>query len=91
MKVCFLTGEFPPMQGGVADHTSHLARCLAELGVDVSVVTSRKVASDSLSSVTSLDIYPIVSGWGWGCWSQIGRWLGEHHPDVLRVHSCSAP
>ena len=85
MKVCFLTGEFPPMQGGVADHTSHLARCLGELGVEVSVVTSRKVASDPLSSVTGLDIYPIIPGWGWGCWSQIGRWLDEHHPDVLHI------
>ena len=35
MKVCFLTGEYPPMQGGVADHTAHLAHHLIELGIEV--------------------------------------------------------
>jgi glycosyltransferase involved in cell wall biosynthesis len=78
MKVCFLTGEYPPMQGGVADHTAHLARHLVGLGVDVSVLTSTEAGSD-------LHVYPIISGWGLGCWRQIGHWLNEHCPDVLHI------
>ena len=78
MKVCFLTGEYPPMQGGVADHTAHLARYLVGLGVDVSILTSTEVDSGP-------DVYPVVSGWGLGCWRQIGRWLSEHRPDVLHI------
>ncbi len=78
MKVCFLTGEYPPMQGGIADHTAHLAHHLVGLGVDVSVLTSTEAGSD-------LHVYPIISGWGLGCWRQIGHWLNEHRPDVLHI------
>jgi hypothetical protein len=46
MKVCFLTGEYPPMQGGVADHTAHLARHLIGLGMEVSILTSYKCQID---------------------------------------------
>jgi glycosyltransferase involved in cell wall biosynthesis len=79
MKICFLTGEYPPMQGGVADHTAHLARHLVDLGVDVSVLTSVKAA-------TGLHhVHPIISGWGPGCWRQVGRWVNNHRPDVLHI------
>jgi glycosyltransferase involved in cell wall biosynthesis len=85
MKVCFLTGEYPPMQGGVADHTAHLAWHLVGLGVDVSVLTSIKAASGLGSPVSNLHVYPIITGWGLGCWRQIGHWLDEYHPDVLHI------
>ncbi len=78
MKVCFLTGEYPPMQGGVADHTAHLARRLVGLGVDVSVLTSTEAGS-------SHQVYPIITGWGFGCWRQIGHWLDEHGPHLLHI------
>jgi hypothetical protein len=37
MKVTFLTGEYPPMQGGIADYTAHLADHLQAAGVQPSV------------------------------------------------------
>jgi glycosyltransferase involved in cell wall biosynthesis len=97
LKVCFLTGEYPPMQGGIADHTSHLAQHLVELGAEVSVLTSTKAAVGSganrpirghgpLAGLMSiLQIYPIIGGWSLGCWSQIGRWLEEHGPHVFHI------
>jgi len=93
MKVCFLTGEYPPMQGGVADHTEYLARHLAGLGVDASVLTSARAISNlpgllsraGQPAVPNLRVYPVITGWGLGCWRQIGRWLGEHRPDVLHI------
>jgi len=88
MKVCFLTGEYPPMQGGVADHTAHLARHLVELGIEVSILTSSKAASATetqLSNRKLSNVHPVVTGWGLGCWRQIGRFLGEHRPDVLHI------
>jgi glycosyltransferase involved in cell wall biosynthesis len=95
MKVCFLTGEYPPMQGGVADHTAHLARHLIEQGIEASVLTSRKAGASSQSPISNLQspisnpqspvVYPIIAGWGWRCWRQIGRFLTEQHPDVLHI------
>jgi glycosyltransferase involved in cell wall biosynthesis len=105
MKVCFLTGEYPPMQGGVADHTAHLARHLIGLEMEVSILTSYRCQIDesanrqpifntqspisNLQSPTpnlqSPTVYPIITGWGLGCWRQIGRFLDEHHLDVLHI------
>ena len=109
VKVCFLTGEYPPMQGGIADHTNLLAHHLVGLGVDVSVLTSSKAQGNQpdlrtrtdespqisirpgpvhesvAGTITDLRVYPIITGWGLGCWRQIGRWLDEHSPDVLHI------
>jgi glycosyltransferase involved in cell wall biosynthesis len=85
MKVCFLTGEYPPMQGGIADHTAHLARHLAGLGVEVSILTSHKAASDLRPQADEPGVYPLVTGWGVGCWRQISAWLKQHGPDVLHI------
>jgi glycosyltransferase involved in cell wall biosynthesis len=41
-KVTFLTGEYPPMQGGIADHTAYLAEHLAPLGIESSILISRR-------------------------------------------------
>jgi glycosyltransferase involved in cell wall biosynthesis len=30
-------------------------------------------------------VYPIIAGWGWRCWRQIGRFLAEQRPDVLHI------
>ncbi|MCI0478185.1 MAG: glycosyltransferase family 4 protein, partial [Anaerolineales bacterium] len=40
MRILFITGEFPPMQGGVGDCTNEIAQALAKRGADVSVLTS---------------------------------------------------
>jgi len=94
LKVCFLTGEYPPMQGGVADHTAILARHLVDLGVEVGVLTSRKCqlgesAEGQITNpqfpIPNLQIHPVITGWGPGCWRQIGRFLEEHRPDVLHI------
>jgi glycosyltransferase involved in cell wall biosynthesis len=98
MKVCFLTGEYPPMQGGVADHTAHLARHLIGLEMEVSILTSYRCQIDEsanrqpiphtqypISNTRSPIVYPVITGWGLGCWRQIGRFLEEHHPDVLHI------
>ena len=88
MKVCFLTGEYPPMQGGVADHTAHLAHHLIKQGIEACVLTSRKAGSPPASHIphpTSPAVYPTITGWGWRCWRQIGCFLTEQHPDVLHI------
>ncbi|MBM4430227.1 MAG: glycosyltransferase family 4 protein, partial [Chloroflexi bacterium] len=42
MRIGLITGEYPPDQGGVGDFTHELGKALAELGVEVSVITSVK-------------------------------------------------
>ena len=40
MRILLITGEFPPMQGGVGDYTREIGLALCELGCEVHVATS---------------------------------------------------
>lgn len=84
-KVCFLTGEYPPMQGGIADHTYHLAQRLVALGLDVSILTSHKAASNLRPPISNLSVSPVIPGWGMGCWRRISRWLDQHRPQIFHI------
>ena len=98
MKVCLITGEFPPMQGGVGDFTYELGKALAELGVEVSVITSVKGLGtrdkgsgtrdkgSGLPLVTGhLSLFLIIERWDWTCWRDITRLLNEIRPDVVNI------
>jgi glycosyltransferase involved in cell wall biosynthesis len=83
MRLCFLTGEYPPMQGGVADHTRHLAQHLAASDVQVAVLTSAKATPTDMSAQVAVEA--VITGWGPGCWRQIDRFLAAYAPDVLHI------
>jgi glycosyltransferase involved in cell wall biosynthesis len=82
MKVCLVTGEFPPMQGGVGDFTHELGKALAALGHEVHVITS---ASRNTQHVTrnTVIVHRSVQGWGWGCWHDITRLNDALRPDIV--------
>jgi hypothetical protein len=50
MRIGFITGEYPPMQGGVGAFTRELAREMVRQGHDVEVLTRETVqgASDEI-------------------------------------------
>ena len=48
MRILFITGEYPSMQGGVGDYTRRLGQALGELGADVHVLTHVDAGGDHL-------------------------------------------
>ena len=42
LKIGFVTGEYPPMEGGVGAFTRELARALAAAGHEIHIITSRE-------------------------------------------------
>ncbi|MEM7801842.1 MAG: glycosyltransferase family 4 protein [Chloroflexota bacterium] len=42
LKIGFVTGEYPPMEGGVGAYTQRLALALKEIGHEVHILTSRR-------------------------------------------------
>jgi len=44
MRILFITGEYPSMQGGVGDYTRRLGQALGELGADVSVARNDEIS-----------------------------------------------
>ena len=95
LKVTFLTGEYPPMQGGIADHITYLAQHLTPLAVETSILISRRwqnaapkfprKRSGVPPTSSPPTIYPILPSWGWRCWPGIVNFLQTHQPDVLHI------
>ena len=84
MRVLFVTGEFPPMQGGVGDYTACIGRALVELGVDVSVLTSTR-AGGNAEWVDGMRVSPAVRRWGFGTWGQVADVADRVRPDIVHI------
>ena len=60
MKIGLVTGEYPPMKGGVGDYTRAIAVSLSERGHSVRVITDQRcVQPDSHAQRPS--VRPVVS------------------------------
>ncbi len=84
-RVTFLTGEYPPMQGGIADYTAQLAAHIKPLGAKPAVLISRKYPANGETRHDGVTVFPALSGWGWRSWREIQRFLAVHPTDVLHI------
>lgn len=80
MRILFITGEFPPMQGGMGDYTRQIGLALADLGCQVHVLTS-----DQAGPVDRLTVHPVVRRWNWGCWRTILDRVRQVQPEVIHI------
>jgi len=91
MRTCLVSGEYPPMQGGVGDYTRELGRALVQMGHAVDVITSRQVETlrvqEQTQKVDERDprAHPVVERWNWGSWARVLRSVQELQSDVLHV------
>lgn len=84
MRIGLITGEYPPMQGGVGDFTAQLAQALAGLGHDVHVLTGR-LDEYPPARDACFEVHRAIEHWKWGCWKQVLRVTGEIGLEVLNV------
>jgi glycosyltransferase involved in cell wall biosynthesis len=97
MKICLVSGEFPPMQGGVGDFTREIGLALNRLGAVVSVVTSVKAGEASALALNGeggsvlerdglrLTLYPVIQRWDYSSWSPIAEVLRRTGSQILNV------
>jgi glycosyltransferase involved in cell wall biosynthesis len=88
MRVLFITGEYPIMQGGVGDYTQRLSHALGELGADVHVLTAQDAGGDHLRQpATPYEpaVYPVIRSPGLDLWREALRVVDELQPDVVHV------
>jgi len=85
MHILFVTGEYPPQQGGVGAYTAELGRALVEQGIQVSVVTSRGVDISAEGLPDEIIIHNIIDRWDTSIWSAVGRLATEIHADWIHV------
>ncbi len=82
MRIGLVTGEYPPMQGGVGDFTHLLASALADLGHEVSVLTDRRGGRGTDPRIA---VSAEVSGWNRACLRAVGRWVRERRLEVVNL------
>jgi glycosyltransferase involved in cell wall biosynthesis len=83
MKVCLISGEFRPMQGGVGDFTYEVGQALHDLGATVTVLTS--TAAGPPRHENGLRVEPRLERWGWNSWRTVLRTAEELEADVLNI------
>ncbi len=93
MKLTFLTGEYPPMQGGIADHTAYLAQHLMQPEMATFILINRRWQEAETDGPQPLVpgvkrqpiIQPLLSDWGWRCWRGVTHFLNTYQPDILHI------
>lgn len=79
MRVLFITGEYPPLQGGIADYTAALRAELRALDVTGEVLTDAACAS------TEPTVHPVVGTWGFPFWGVAQQIISERKIDVVHI------
>jgi polysaccharide biosynthesis protein PslF len=93
MRILFLTGEYPTMQGGVGDYTQRLSQALGELGADVHVLTHIEAGGDHLRQPAAAyepTVYPTLRRAGFGLWRHVERAIRDLRPGVVHIQYQSA-
>lgn len=89
MHVLFVTGEFPPMTGGVGAYTAELSKALALRNVQVSVLTDHRARDTHPQNrgnpETFPQTYPQVYHWGWRVMGKIAELARARNADWIHV------
>jgi glycosyltransferase involved in cell wall biosynthesis len=85
LRVLFITGEYPPMQGGVGDYTQSLGSAIAAFGVDVHVLTNVKAGRSPSAPRGVSTVDPQIKTWGWNMHGQVRALVQSIQPHVVHI------
>ena len=85
MRVLVISAAFPPVQAGEADHAMHLCHHLAERGLDIHVLTTKRHGG---MLGLPYKVYPIMPHWLWPDLPRLAAFLKRCSPDaILLIYS----
>jgi glycosyltransferase involved in cell wall biosynthesis len=82
MRVGLVTGEYPPLQGGVGDFTHQLGQALVPAGVEVHVITTGRAGAVSVGGVT---VHPVVDRWSFATLMRVRALARRLRLDLLNM------
>jgi len=86
MHVLFVTGEYPPLHGGVGAYTAALANALTAQQLQVSVLAPRRVQELSTAIPPQpMAVYPQIKRWGVNIWYEVARFAQQIGADWIHV------
>lgn len=77
LRVCIVSGHYPPTICGIGDHTRALAQALHRRGIEVHIITSRPSCGDPW------EVIPIGDSWGWKTFRNVLTLIREIRPDIV--------
>ena len=87
MRILLISGEFPPMQGGVGDYTREMARAFTALGHAVWVLIPKALHAEYADDRHGEEwqVLAAIRNWRWSCWAQIRAAMAAVRPDVVDI------
>lgn len=95
MKIGLVTGEYPPMEGGVGAFTQELAQALSQLDHQIHIITNRKAWPNNVTKTArqlrepiQLDfaqLHPTIRHWRWSALHQVVSLVERYELDVLNI------
>ncbi len=85
MRIAIITGEYPPMEGGVGDFTYKLGHALGTLEHELHVLTTLEPDSARQDQKETIAVHRKLHDWGWKAHTEITRWIEEIQPDVVNI------
>ncbi len=95
LKVGLVTGEYPPMEGGVGAYTQEMARALAAAGHQLHVITDKEARPPlDRRSWRQLKepvdgggflVYPHIRKWRWKSVSEVTDLIIRHELDIVNI------
>jgi glycosyltransferase involved in cell wall biosynthesis len=82
MRIGFITGEYPPMEGGVGAFTHELATALAALGHEIHILTHRQAMHNGAPNIR---VAAEVRDWNWAALMQAQRWARQNRLEVINL------
>jgi glycosyltransferase involved in cell wall biosynthesis len=83
LRVLLISGEYPPMEGGVGDYTRILGEAMAAQGAEVEVLTS--TAAGPATGQSRICHHSIVHSWGWRTYRHVRRLVRQFAPDIINI------
>jgi glycosyltransferase involved in cell wall biosynthesis len=83
MRIGIVTGEFPPMQGGVGDFTRELSTALSALGHQVFILAP--IGSGWENAPAGCVLQAAVGRWNWSLAGRLRHWVRANGLDLVNL------
>ncbi|MCW1970132.1 MAG: glycosyltransferase family 4 protein [Anaerolineae bacterium] len=85
MRIAFIAGEYPPMQGGLGDFTRELAQAIAAAGHESHILTLPAPPAPADETVNGVHIHRTMPAWGWQTRRHVEAFIRQWRPDVINL------
>ncbi len=85
MRIGMITGEYPPMEGGVGAFTQELGQALQIQGHEVYILTTDIAGTTHINANYELHVDRHIQHWGWGVHRHMTQWIKSINPDVVNI------